>query len=220
MKYTLRAAALTMGMLFALPALPDTIVLGINGNASVGAANIDFGQFPQGAPFVPAPGFGTFEVSQVAPLSILASVTHGETGKIQSLDAAHEPVGVTVAPITFMTFDTGGSNLNLDLTQVLPGQFAPGSPFTLTQTDTGVTATFNVLGFVLDTSTNVETPYSGIFSATFSGVTIAELTQTLPVTTPFSATFSLTATPEPASMLLMGIGLLGAGIVARKKIRS
>jgi hypothetical protein len=46
------------------------------------------------------------------------------------------------------------------------------------------------------------------------------------VSTPFIGTFSITGippiivTPEPTSLLLMGAGLLGIGMISRRKIRS
>ena len=120
----------------------------------------------------------------------------------------------------FIYFASGGSNLQLFLTQIYQanvGSFPP-SPFILTNTAAGTSAAFDVSGYVLNNNDGSQTPFTGTFSATFSGMTVAELTSSLPVDTTFSATFSVTPIPEAASLLLVGVGLLGMGIVRRKKL--
>jgi PEP-CTERM motif len=231
--------ALTLGALLAIPSFASSIVLGFAGDAEVGANSLSFGVYPQGAPYAPAPGFGIFEVtSPVTNIFAANSVMPGELGSIQSLNATLEPAGTVLAtPIQFMTFSGlsfsgtplpggGGTNLQLFMTEVFQGNLPspPPSPFILHDTPEGnATAAVDFTGYILNTTDNSKTPYNGVFSATFSGMTVADLLSSLPVDTPFSGTLSLipvTATPEPASLLLMGIGLLGAGVVARKKIRS
>lgn len=217
-------ASFALAAFVALPGSAATIQLGINGDAQVGSTFISFGQFPTGAPYNPAPGFGTFEVSLVNPgVFSSAGVTTGEFGTIQSLNNAMEPAGPAgFAPIEFMTFDTGGSNLQLWANKIPAGTVGP---FVLTDTADGAVASFNVDGFIKDTSTgqNVDT-FTGTFSATFDGQTVASLLTSLPINTPFSATFTATTipttgVPEPASMLLMGAGLLGIGLISRRKSR-
>ncbi len=230
MKIKITLATLAVGACMAMPSFASTLVLGLNGSASVGLDYVNFGMYPNGAPYTPAPGGGTFQVS--APVTDIFSangVVSGEMGTITSLAASIEGLGTPVVPpVDFINFSTTGSNLHLYLTELIPGTFTapgiPASPFTLTQTPTALgdstTASFAVNGYILNSNDNSQTPYTGIFSATFAGYSIAQLTSSLPVNTPFSGTFALTTVPEPASLLLVGAGLLGAGLIARRRAKS
>jgi hypothetical protein len=205
---------------FAMTAAASPIQLGFNGDAEISGSNISFGQYPNGAPYAPAPGYGKYEVSLVNPgLFQDAGVTTGEFGNIQSLNAVTTPVGTKLNPtpgssLPFMTFDTGGSNLQLFLTELVAGT---SGPFTLIDTSFGAVAAFNVDGFIYNTTTMQETNFTGTFSATFDGMTVNELEASSSVDTPFSGTLALTLAPEPSSMGLLGGALLAFGFVARRR---
>jgi hypothetical protein len=178
--------------LMASPTFANTIQLGINGDIQVGSNYLDFGQYPNGAPYTPAPGYGTFLVSLVnSGMFANYGITTGEFGSIQSLNTAP---GTVKLPSAFMTFDTGGSNLQLWATTIRAGNVGP---LVLTHTTDGAVASFNIEGYVFDTNVNQKVGlFTGTFSVTFDGANVTSLISVLPINTPFSATFTITQTFE------------------------
>ena len=200
----------------ALSASAATIDLGINGDVQVSSSAISFGQYPNGAPYAPAPGYGTFQVS-IVNSGIFGSngVTTGEFGTIQSLSNSTAAVSPTPgSSLPFMTFDSGGSNLQLYLTELLPG--SSSGPYTVTDLPDGAILAFNVDGYVYNTSTLARTNFTATFSATFDGMTAAELLGGIDPNTPFTGTFMATLVPEPSSLLLLGLGAAALGLGPRR----
>jgi len=212
-------------VVFALCALPfvasaSTVQLDITGGAQLGSNYLDFGNYPKDSSYTPAPGSGAFEVTGLKPgVFSLMGVKTGEFGAIQSLDEGTGPLSMS-SP--FMTFKTGGSDLQLWATSIPAGSVGP---YTLKQSGSAVVATFNVDGYVLDTSTgkDVDT-FDGFFTVTFAHQTLKTIFSDLPVDGIFCADFNITplngspAVPEPAAMLLTGLGVLG--LVAARMRRS
>jgi hypothetical protein len=214
--------------------IDDSGVLNIAGSVAISFGSIDF--YPIGG------GNGTFSI--FAPETGIFGPLMGSTGTIKDLNNTTEPVGTTVNVPDFMTF-AGAPNLELTLTEMPAGTFstttcggtpAPGQTCTpagtqydlTNQTATSSTASFTVDGYLTDTNNpGVQTAFTGIFTTQFENDSLQEVIATIEgggtVDASYSATFTATATPEPASMLTMlsgGLLLIGVGVFGKKLRRT
>ena len=168
--------------------------------AQIGPNYIDFGQYATGAPYIPYPGYGTFEVTSAGGLFSLAGITAGESGSIQSIDDA---VGFADTP--FITFAGGGSNLFLYATDLAPG--LTSGPLTLVGLPFGTALSFEILGNVSSSTTGALGDFILRCSAEIAGISPAELLAGLaagtPTNTPLGCFVTVAQTTEQATQTII-----------------
>jgi len=204
------------------------------GNVTVSAAAIDFN--PQ------CVQVGTNAASDPYITSTFGTITPGLLGTINDLIGPLPPGGTL-----FMSFDPPGGTaglLNFIVTSVGPGSsntncaiannttscsilIAPGvvSPFILLGTAAnGTTAKLNVAGTVSDA--NGTSNWTGSFSADFAGLSPLDLQNQFTSAGSITSTYSgkILATvgptvPEPGGMALLGAGLIGLGLMSRRRAK-
>jgi hypothetical protein len=157
--------------------------------------------------------------------------------------------GVPFPPLVgFLTF-ASASNIRLDLTSIDVGSFtstdcfAPPAagqtctpplgfggavgtnPFNLNNTSASTSsASITFHGNAVNTTTGETASFVGVFSSQFTvpyQTLLADIAAGTTVSTSYSATITATASqvPEPATMILLGSGLIGIFVIGRKRAR-
>jgi hypothetical protein len=238
-----KLAILAMTLIATSFAAPITGQLSITGDASVSATTLMY-LCDLFSPFTCPANTGQMEVTGLQTGSFVPLAN--TPGNIKWLSASTTPLNQTFALTNFMTFQAD-PNTRLDLSFIFLGTGTPcqasgntgtctpelaelvtaanplgKSPFDLTNTPTGSTAEFAVLGNTRNVATGETARFNGVFSATFvstPGTTDQDVDHILArlaapgfTAAPYAAQFVATTSPvpEPATwgMLLGGAALL------------
>jgi len=234
----LKAAVLGVLSFVALSTVYATPIVGTVNTTGVAAVNLTSINFLSGT-FVP----NLFAVS--VPVSGSFTGLAGTTGTINNLtnnitNTGPQPVGVSFSDPAWMVFTSASPVIDFDLSFIFPGidgtagcgSSAIGatctpfsfSPFNLQNTSTGTSVAFSVAGNARNSLTGELSPFTGNFTTQITGQTIPKILATIntggTVTNSYSANFIVTAVPEPGTILLLGAGLIGLGLLQRRRARS
>jgi hypothetical protein len=222
--------------------------LEIEGDATVGGTFLNWACDQVGDTVcTPTPPSGTGDFTVLTSTGTFAQYD-STFGQILDINDVSEPLNTTFSLPDFITFDLNGNEkINLSfiplgtdtasttcagLTNCTPEVAAlvtPADPlglsaFNLNENATGTAASFSVMGTIVDSSGQTGL-ITGIFTTELNGDTpqsalaafVAAGASGLPLT--YSANFTFSIIPEPASVVLVGIGLLGLGLFRLRRPR-
>jgi hypothetical protein len=233
LKRILCGGLLTLALAVPASADPITGVLNFTGSVRVSATTIDWIPLggPEGDLFAQFPGTGYFSniYQPVAGVNMGDSIDLGPGTSLPLANFLNQ----------FVTPDPQYNDLSFTLTQVkipsLPictgaeiiGQSCVaflGSPFILTRTANGSSVEFDIAGFFIDPSFGDNGTLNtaiGVYTSPNVALTPIQIRNTIlaggVVDAAYSANITATAVPEPLTLTLLGSGLLGIGLRARRR---
>ena len=211
-------------------AVPITGTLSLTGaEVTIDATTIDWAPDGTGSGTIPVSS-GTGYFGAGGPYGSLV----GSLDTLQDLDLASTPPGPAGNTDPLAGFQTvAGTGLDFTLTTIDPCGVVgpqclagPGSPFFFQEFGGSTTVILAMHGTVIDTNNpGFLSTWTGTFSADFAGMTAAQILDQLDaqgfITAPYSAQKIAVdvpnVIPEPASMILLGSGLVGLAARARRR---
>jgi len=238
LKGILCGGLLTLALAAPASADPITGVLNITGSANVSATRIDWvlGDITL-HPGATDAVYGTFDIVKDGS-GYFSNIWQPVSGVNTGLSEDLPPGGGANFLTDFKTSDAQYNDLSFTLTSL--GAFAvpvctgledigdsclafAGSPFLLTRTNSGTGVEFDVFGFFVDPTfgDTGQNAAKGIYTANIVGMTPKQVADLIngggTINSSYSAQFTATAVPEPLTLTLLGSGLLGIGLRARRR---
>lgn len=246
MKKVFKKAALAVALAGSVFAANATPVIGLF-NLTFGLVEVSLGLVdwnngvgvapyynPGAHPIAGGRTYGQFTLPPLANTGSFAGLG-GSTGVIQDLsgipgDADFVPIGAGLTP-GFMQLILRPNWLFTE-TFLSPGTFA-GTPYILTELGGNVSATISASGTICDDANlngvcgvgESVTKWTGIYSAQYTNTSIAQLAAQINApggrlgNNTWSGTVEATAIPEPESIALFGLALLGLAAVRRRAVK-
>jgi PEP-CTERM motif len=215
-------------------ATPISGTVNTTGVASVNLTSINFlsGTFVPNLFLVSVPTTGSF-VGLAGTTGTIANLTNNLT------NTGPQPVGVPFTDPSWMVFSSASPLIAFDLNFINAGTDGTAgcsssaigalctpfsfSPFNLQNTSLGTSVAFSLSGNARNVSTGELSPFIGNFTTQISGQTIPQILATInsggTITNSYSANFIATI-PEPGTISLLGAGLIGLGLLQRRRARS